>query len=164
MKLSFRTASADSARWSNGRKRADRRRSRATPEARTPPEARIHKSPSGPSRRTGNTLLAPDLCTKPRTCWSLFAALDAATGKVIGRCYPRHPGREFLGFLREIERSRRSPHHRQLRHPQDASDPEVAGIAAEMACSLQRRPRAPRSIWPSASSPTFTEKQIRRGV
>src|SRR3984885_15368881 len=35
---------------------------------------------------------------------SLFAALDAATGKVIGRCYPRHRGREFLSFLREIER------------------------------------------------------------
>ena len=36
---------------------------------------------------------------------SLFAALDAATGKVIGRCYPRHRGREFLSFLREIERN-----------------------------------------------------------
>ncbi len=34
---------------------------------------------------------------------SLFAALDAATGKVIGRSYPRHRGREFLSFLREIE-------------------------------------------------------------
>ena len=31
----------------------------------------------------------------------LFTALDAATGKVIGRCYPRHRGREFLS---EIER------------------------------------------------------------
>ena len=36
---------------------------------------------------------------------TLFAALDAATGKVIGRCYPPHRGREFLSFLREIERS-----------------------------------------------------------
>ncbi len=36
---------------------------------------------------------------------SLFAALDTATGKVIGRCYPRHRGREFLSFLREIERN-----------------------------------------------------------
>ena len=35
---------------------------------------------------------------------TLFAALDAATGTVIGRCYPRHRGREFLSFLREIER------------------------------------------------------------
>ena len=36
---------------------------------------------------------------------SLFAALDTATGKIIGRCYPRHRGREFLSFLREIERN-----------------------------------------------------------
>jgi len=43
----------------------------------------------------------PFLASAPRF---LFAALDAATGKVIGRCYPRHRGREFLSFLREIER------------------------------------------------------------
>lgn len=34
---------------------------------------------------------------------SLFAALDVATGQVIGRCFPRHRAREFLTFLREIE-------------------------------------------------------------
>src|SRR5712671_5143804 len=34
---------------------------------------------------------------------SLFAALNAATGKVIGKCFARHRGREFLKFLREIE-------------------------------------------------------------
>ena len=34
---------------------------------------------------------------------SLFAALDIATGKVIGKCYPRHRSSEFLKFLREIE-------------------------------------------------------------
>ena len=33
---------------------------------------------------------------------SLFAALDAATGKVIGRCYPRHRGHEFLSFFQDI--------------------------------------------------------------
>jgi hypothetical protein len=41
-------------------------------------------------------------CTRHGT---LFAALDAATGKVIGRCYPRHRSRELLGFLREIHRN-----------------------------------------------------------
>jgi transposase len=30
---------------------------------------------------------------------SLFAALDVKTGKVIGRCYPRHRAREFRQFL-----------------------------------------------------------------
>lgn len=34
---------------------------------------------------------------------SLFAALDIATGKVIGRCYQRHRSQEFLKFLREID-------------------------------------------------------------
>jgi transposase len=34
---------------------------------------------------------------------SLFAALDIATGAVIGQCYPRHRATEFLQFLDEIE-------------------------------------------------------------
>lgn len=34
---------------------------------------------------------------------SLFAALDIATGKVIGRCHPRHRQQEFLRFLQLIE-------------------------------------------------------------
>jgi transposase len=34
---------------------------------------------------------------------SLFAALDVATGKVIGQCFPRHRAAEFRRFLDEIE-------------------------------------------------------------
>jgi transposase len=34
---------------------------------------------------------------------SLFAALDIATGAVIGKCYARHRAREFRRFLDEIE-------------------------------------------------------------
>ena len=34
---------------------------------------------------------------------SLFAALDIATGRVIGKCYPRHRATEFRKFLDEIE-------------------------------------------------------------
>ncbi len=34
---------------------------------------------------------------------SLFAALDVATGKVIGSTKPKHRSREFLNFLRQIE-------------------------------------------------------------
>ena len=34
---------------------------------------------------------------------TLFAALDVASGKVIGRCYSRHRAGEFLKFLRAIE-------------------------------------------------------------
>lgn len=36
---------------------------------------------------------------------SLFAALDIATGKVIGKCFRKHRGQEFLAFLDIIERS-----------------------------------------------------------
>jgi transposase len=34
---------------------------------------------------------------------SLFAALNVATGQVIGKCYKRHRQREFLKFLNEID-------------------------------------------------------------
>lgn len=34
---------------------------------------------------------------------SLFAALDAATGEVLGKCHRRHRHQEFLRFLRRIE-------------------------------------------------------------
>ena len=36
---------------------------------------------------------------------SLFAALDVATGAVIGKCYRRHRAREFLDFLKVIDRN-----------------------------------------------------------
>jgi transposase len=35
---------------------------------------------------------------------TLFAALNVATGKVIGECLPRHRAREFLMFLKKIDR------------------------------------------------------------
>lgn len=34
---------------------------------------------------------------------SLFAALDIATGAVIGRCYPKHRSSEFRRFLHQVE-------------------------------------------------------------
>jgi hypothetical protein len=34
---------------------------------------------------------------------SLFAALDTATGNVVGRCFARHRTREFRAFLNTIE-------------------------------------------------------------
>jgi transposase len=35
---------------------------------------------------------------------TLFAALDVKTGKVIGECLPRHRAKEFLRFLKKIDR------------------------------------------------------------
>lgn len=34
---------------------------------------------------------------------TLFAALDVATGRVIGKCFRRHRAKEFVRFLKEIE-------------------------------------------------------------
>src|SRR6201981_4600 len=36
---------------------------------------------------------------------SLFAALEAATGKVTGACYPQHRHQEFLAFLRQVAKA-----------------------------------------------------------
>ena len=36
---------------------------------------------------------------------SLFAALDVATGEVIGKCFRRHSSREFRKFLDHVEAS-----------------------------------------------------------
>src|ERR1051325_6036721 len=36
---------------------------------------------------------------------SLFAALDIATGQVIGRCYQRHRAVEFRNFLARVEQA-----------------------------------------------------------
>ena len=72
---------------------------------------------------------------------TLFAALDIATGKVIGQCFPRHRSREFLSFLRSLEargprRPRRASGDGQLRHPQDARHPALAGWPSALACPL----------------------------
>ena len=34
---------------------------------------------------------------------SLFAALNVATGAVVGKCYKRHRAKEFLDFLKELD-------------------------------------------------------------
>jgi transposase len=36
---------------------------------------------------------------------TLFAALDVATGQVLGKCYPRHRSLEFRRFLKQIDES-----------------------------------------------------------
>jgi transposase len=43
---------------------------------------------------------------------TLFAALDVATGRVMGECMPRHRHQEFLRFLRAIYRN--TPKHLDL--------------------------------------------------
>jgi hypothetical protein len=95
----------------------------------------------------------------------LFAALDAATGKVIGRCHPRHRGREFLSFLREIERN--VPPELEVRLIMDNYGTHKTPAIRKW---LGARPRWHVHFTPTASSwverffADITEKQIRRGV
>lgn len=99
---------------------------------------------------------------------SLFAALDIATGRVIGKCYPRHRAAEFRKFLDEIE----------------AAVP--AGLAVHVVMDnyathktplirnwFARRPRWHVHLTPTSSSwlnqierffALLTDRQIRRGV
>ena len=72
---------------------------------------------------------------------SLFAALDVATGRVIGKCYRRHRAREFLDFLKEIDAQ--VPEGLDihivmdnLRHPQDRGGQGLAGAASALARPL----------------------------
>jgi transposase len=99
---------------------------------------------------------------------SLFAALDAAAGTVIGRCYPRHRGREFLRFLREIERNVPSDLNVHL-----VMDNYATHKTEPIRKWLGARPRWHVHFTPTASSwvnqverffADITEKQIRRGV
>ena len=61
---------------------------------------------------------------------SLFAALNVATGKVIGKCYRRHRAVEFRRFLAVIDAAvpaevRHPSRLGQLRHAQDGHDSRV---------------------------------------
>ena len=72
---------------------------------------------------------------------TLFAALDVATGKVIGRCLKRHRHQEFLRFLRDIDRATPKrldlrSHRRQLRHPQASQGEGVARQASALPPAL----------------------------
>ncbi len=99
---------------------------------------------------------------------SLFAALDTATGKVIGRCYPRHRGREFLSFLREIERNVPSDLDIHL-----VMDNYATHKTPAIRKWLGARPRWRVHFTPTSSSwinqveqffADITDRQIRRGV
>ena len=99
---------------------------------------------------------------------SLFAALDVATGFVIGKCYRRHRAREFLAFLKEID----------ARVPEGLAihivmDNYATHKTATVKAWLARRPHyhvhfTPTSVsWINQVERWFAEltrKQLRRGV
>jgi transposase len=99
---------------------------------------------------------------------SLFAALDAATGKVVGRCFARHRAREFRAFLNTVEAN--VPDDLDVHIVIDnVSSHKTQAIGNWFA----RRPRWHVHYTPTSASwlnqverffANLTEKQIRRGV
>ena len=99
---------------------------------------------------------------------SLFAALDIATGHVIGRCYPRHRATEFRRFLDQIEAN--VPHDLDVHLVIDNYATHKAPVVRNW---LIKRPRWHIHLTPTSSSwlnqverffALITERQIRRGV
>ena len=99
---------------------------------------------------------------------TLFAALDIATGEIIGQCFPRHRSREFLKFLRTLE----------AQVPDDLDVHLVMDNYATHKTPAVRRWLAGHPRWHVHFTPTgaswlnqierffalLTEKQLRRGV
>jgi transposase len=99
---------------------------------------------------------------------SLFAALDIATGKVIGQFFPRHRAAEFRRFLDEIEAN--VPDNLEVHLVMDNYATHKTPLIRAW---LARRPRWHIHLTPTSSSwlnqverffALLTERQIRRGV
>lgn len=99
---------------------------------------------------------------------SLFAALDIATGQVIGQCQSRHRQREFIRFLDQIERTVPAALavHLVLDNYATHKTPKVAAW-------FKKHPRYHLHFTPTSSSwlnqverwfAKITEQRIRRGV
>jgi transposase len=99
---------------------------------------------------------------------SLFAALDIATGRVIGKCYGRHRAAEFRKFLDEIEAAvpRELDVHLVM-------DNYVTHKTPMIRRWLAKRPRWHVHLTPTSSSwlnqverffALLTDKKIRRGI
>jgi transposase len=99
---------------------------------------------------------------------SLFAALDIATGRVIGKCFPRHRAAEFRKFLDEIEAN--VPGDLDIHLVMDNYATHKTQLIRDW---LAKRPRWHVHLTPTSSSwlnqverffALLTDKKIRRGV
>jgi transposase len=99
---------------------------------------------------------------------SLFAALDVATGRVIGECHRRHRSREFLRFLETIDHA--VPAHLDVHLILDNYGTHKT---AQVRRWFARHPRFHVHFTPTSASwlnlverwfATLTQKQIKRGV
>mgnify|MGYP006265888469 CR=1 FL=1 len=104
----------------------------------------------------------------PHGTTSLFAALDVATGAVIGKCYKRHRATEFLDFLKRIDAQmpKEIDVHRVLDNYATHKTPKIKAW-------LARRPHWHVHFTPTSASwinqverwfAELTRKQRQRGV
>lgn len=116
--------------------------------------------PGMPERRTHNYVR--------HGTTSLFAALDVASGFVIGKCYKRHRASEFLDFLKEIDA--RVPDELDIHV---IMDNYATHKTPRIRAWLARRPRYHVHFTPTSASwinqverwfAELTRKQIQRGV
>lgn len=101
---------------------------------------------------------------------SLFAALDVATGKVIGKCLRRHRSEEFVKFLRHLDRTIEKEPGQEIHL---IMDNYATHKTAAVKRWLSRHPEYHVHFTPTASSwlnqverffAEITAKRIRRGV
>src|SRR5919106_4599516 len=99
---------------------------------------------------------------------TLFAALDVKSGLVIGECQPRHRAREFIRFLRRIDRCAAKPLDLHL-----VLDNYGAHKTAAVTAWLAKHPRFKLHFTPTSASwlnlverffAEITTKRIRRGA
>ena len=99
---------------------------------------------------------------------TLFAALDVATGRVIGQCMPRHRHQEWLKFLRRIDAE--TPKHLDVHL---IVDNYATHKPAKVKAWLKRHPRFHMHFTPTSASwinqierlfGLITEDRIRCGV
>lgn len=99
---------------------------------------------------------------------SLFAALDIATGTVIGKCYKRHRATEFLDFLKQIDR-----HMPEGPDVHIVMDNYATHKTPKIKKWLARRPHWHTHFTPTSASwinqverwfAELTRKQLQRGV
>jgi len=98
---------------------------------------------------------------------TLFAALDVKSGKVIGECLPRHRAKEFLKFLRRIDRQ--VPKAREVHL---VLDNYATHKTPDVKAWLDKHPRFKLHFTPTSASwlnlverffAEITSKRIRRG-
>ena len=99
---------------------------------------------------------------------TLFAALNVKTGEVIGECLPRHRAKEFIRFLKKIDRT--VAKHLDLHL---IADNYTTHKTKEVQAWLAKHPRFKLHFIPTSSSwlnlverffAEITGKRIRRGV